>query len=140
MHDYPQMPEDGLNHWLGVPARTAENARSCKEPKIGRIYGVLSWNSPTSTTDPFETPQWGNAIETHVEIPPRRRVATGKPAIRALGRIPVESIDTTATDLTKADALFIDSGRLYRAMWPKAGGQSDGTDVTEPFITGFFPS
>ena len=89
VHDYKALPKDGLNYWVGVPAKTAEHARSCKEPKVGRIRAVLSWSTPPSTTDPFEMPRWGNAIETHIEIPPRRRPPTDDPDIRALGRIPV---------------------------------------------------
>lgn len=169
VHDYPSLPADGLNYWVGVPARTADHATSCKEPKVGRIRAVLSWNTPPSTTDPFDLPRWGNAVETHVEIPPRHRPPSDKPEIRALGRIPVESIDTLASGLTTAGAVFIEygspadtlgracpfggsvtvhayandafaaAGRQYRAMWRPVGSSSDGTPVTGQFVTGFFP-
>ena len=169
VHDYDPMPKDGLNYWVGVPARTAEKARSCKEPKVGRIRAVLSWNTPPSTTDPFDMPRWGNAIETHIEIPPRRRPPTDKPDIRALGRIPVESIDTVVSGLTTSGAMFIEfgspadslgrscpfggsitvhayandafaaAGRQYRAVWRPAGSSSSGTPVKDTFVTGFFP-
>jgi hypothetical protein len=169
VHDYNPLPKDGLNYWVGVPAKTAEHARSCTEPKIGRIRAVLSWNTPPSTTDPFEMPRWGNAIETHIEIPPRRRPPTDEPDIRALGRIPVESIDTVVTGLTTSGAMFIEygspadslarscpfggsitvhayandafaaAGRQYRAVWRPAGSSSSGTPVTGTFVTGFFP-
>jgi len=169
VHDYASIPADGLNYWLGVPARTATHSRSCKEPKVGRIRAVLSWNTPPSTTNPFDIPRWGNAVETHIEIPPRRRPPTDRPDIRALGRIPVESIDTVTSGLTTSGAVFIEygspadaldrpcpfggtvtvhayandafaaAGRQYRAMWRPAGSLSDGTPVTGPFVTGFFP-
>lgn len=169
VHDYDSIPADGLNYWLGVPARTAQHARSCKEPKVGRIRAVLSWNTPPSTTNPFDVPRWGNAIETHIEIPSRRRPPTDRPDIRALGRIPVESIDTVSSGLTTSGALFIEhgspadsldrpcpfggsitvhayaddafaaAGRQYRAMWRPVGDPTDGTPVTGPFVTGFYP-
>ncbi|WP_353951710.1 hypothetical protein V6K52_19125 [Knoellia sp. S7-12] len=169
VHDYPKLPSDGLNYWVGVPAQTAKHADSCKEPKVGRIRAVLSWGTPPSTTDPFDRPRWGNAIETHIEIPSRRRPPTDSPDIRALGRIPVESIDTLATGLTQPGALFIEhgspadslgracpfggvvtvhayandafaaAGRQYRAMWRPSGSSSIGTPVTGSFVTGFFP-
>lgn len=169
VHDYDPLPRDGLNYWVGVPARTAEHARSCQEPKVGRIRAVLSWNAPPSTTDPFEMPRWGNAVETHIEIPPRRRPPTDRPEIRALGRIPVDSIDTVATGLTTEGAKFIEhgspadsldrscpfggsitvhayandafaaAGRQYRAVWRPAGSSTSGTPVTGTFVTGFFP-
>ena len=169
VHDYPSLPKDGLNYWLGVPAETIKHSRSCKEPKVGRIRAVLSWNTPPSTTDPFDMPRWGNAIETHIEIPSRRRPPTDNPDIRALGRIPVQSIDTASSGLTTSGAMFIEygspadsldrpcpfggsitvhayandafaaAGRQYRAMWRPSGSISNGTPVTGPFVTGFFP-
>lgn len=169
VHDYPNLPKDGLHYWVGVPAKTAEHARGCKEPKVGRIRAVLSWNTPPSTTDPFDIPRWGNAVETHIEIPPRRRQPKDTPEIRALGRIPVESIHTTGSGLTKPGAVFIEygspadslgracpfggkvtvhayandafaaAGRQYRAVWRPAGSSSSGTPVTGEFVTGFFP-
>ena len=169
VHDYNRLPNDGLNYWVGVPAKTAEHAQSCKEPKVGRIRAVLSWNTPPSTTDPYDMPRWGNAVETHIEIPSRRRPPTDGPDIRALGRISVESIDTVATGLTTSGAKFIEfgspadsldrpcpfgggitvhayandafaaAGLLYRAVWRPAGSSSSGTPVKDPFVTGFFP-
>jgi len=169
VHDYDPMPDDGLHYWVGVPAGTAEYARSCKEPRIGKVRAVLSWNTPPSTTDPHAIPRWGNAIETHVEIPPRRRPPTKGPEIRALGRIPVESIDIAGTGLTVSGATFIEfgspadslgrpcpfggavtfhayandafaaAGHRYRAVWRPAGSSGTGTPVTDPFVTGFFP-
>jgi hypothetical protein len=169
VHDYDPMPADGLHYWVGVPAKTAEHARSCKEPKVGKVRAVLSWNTPPSTTDPHLVPRWGNAIETHIEIPPRRRPPTKGPEIRALGRIPVESIDVAAGGLTTSGALFIEfgspadaldrpcpfggavtvhayandafaaAGHRYRAVWRPAGSSGPGTPVTDSFVTGFFP-
>ncbi len=169
VHDYKDLPKDGLNYWVGVPALTAKFARSCKEPKVGRIRAVLSWGTPPSTTNPFDMPRWGNAVETHIEIPSRRRPPTDSPDIRALGRIPVQSIDITSTGLTTSGAMFIEygspadsldrpcpfggsvtvhayandafaaAGRQYRAMWRPAGSSSSGTPVKDPFVTGFFP-
>lgn len=169
VHDYPSIPADGLNYWVGVPASTAQHSRRCTEPKVGRIRAVLSWNTPPSTVNPHEVPRWGNAVETHIEIPPRRRPPTDQPDIRALGRIPVESIDILSSGLTTSGAMFIEygspadgldrpcpfggvvtvhayandafaaAGRQYRAMWRPVGALGDGTPVTGPFVTGFFP-
>ncbi|MEO9238121.1 MAG: hypothetical protein ABI418_08525, partial [Jatrophihabitantaceae bacterium] len=168
VHDFKPLPADGLHYWVGVPAKTAEHARTCKEPKVGRIRAVLSWNTPPSTTNPNLMPRWGNAVETHIEIPPRRRV-TNNPEIRALGRIPVQSIDASGLTIAGAGVKFIEfgspvdsldracpfggtvtvhayandtfasSGYSYRAMWRPAGGSGTGTPVKDPFVTGFFP-
>lgn len=168
VHDYNPLPADGLHYWVGVPARTADYARSCEEPMVGRIRAVLSWSTPPSTTDPYLLPRWGNAIETHIEIPPRRPVSNN-PEIRALGRIPVQSIDAGGLTVAGAGVKFIEfgsaadsldracpfggtvtvhaytndafaaAGYSYRAMWRPAGTSGSGTPVTDPFVTGFFP-
>lgn len=168
VHDYKSLPPDGLHYWVGVPAKTADHARSCDEPRIGRIRAVLSWNAAPSTTDPYLMPRWGNAVETHIEIPPRRPVSNN-PEIRALGRIPVQSIDGNGLTVAGAGVKFIEfgsaadsldracpfggvvtvhaytndafaaAGYSYRAMWRPAGSSGSGTPVTDPFVTGFFP-
>ena len=167
VHDFDPLPKDGLNYWVGVPARTAGKSGSCAEPKVGRVRAVLSWNTPPSTTDPHAVPRWGNAVETHIEIPPRRVPPVGGIEVWALGRIPVGKID--ATGLTATDAKFIEygtdadslhrpcpfggtlvvhgatndasaaAGHLYRAVWRPSGSSGAGQPVTDPFVTGHVP-
>jgi len=109
VHDYAKMPADGLHYWVGVPAKTAEHSRTCKEPKIGRIRAVLSWATPPSTTNPYEMPRWGNALETHIEIRPRG-VVPETPAIGTLGGIHIVDIETGSTGLTKPNVTFAHYG------------------------------
>ena len=105
VHDYNPIPPDGLHYWVGVPAKTVEHSRSCSEPKVGRIRAVLSWSTPPSTTNPYQLPTWGNAIETHIEIPPRT-VSSDDPAIGTLGGIHIVDIDTAASGLTLPGVTF----------------------------------
>jgi hypothetical protein len=105
VHDYNPIPGDGLHYWVAVPAKTAEHARTCKEPKIGRIRAVLSWSTPPSTTNPYDLPRWGNAIETHIEIRPRVPISDD-PAIGTLGGIHIVDIDTGGTGLTLPGKTF----------------------------------
>lgn len=105
VHDYDPIPADGLSYWVAVPAQTADHAQQCSEPKVGRIRAVLSWATPPSTTDPYLMPRWGNAVEAHIEIPPRT-VTSDSPAIGTLGGIHIVDIDTAVTGLTLPDATF----------------------------------
>jgi hypothetical protein len=117
VYDFNPLPPDGLHYWVAVPARLAEHARSCDEPKVARIRAVLSWATPPSTTDPYDLPRWGNAIETHIEVKPRRRVGSG-PEIDVVGGIPIGQVDTVATGLTKPFAQFAQWGSPADANEP----------------------
>lgn len=165
VHDFNPLPPDGLQYWLAVPAQTSEHARGCREPKVGRVRAVLSWATPPSTTDPYDLPRWGNAVETHVEIKPRR-VVTDTPEIDVIGGIPLAQIDKasgltlpfaqfaqwgspadpwvaarqcpfggTVTVNADAPASFNAAGRQYRLRWRPYGSASTGNPVTDPFVT-----
>jgi hypothetical protein len=134
VHDIANIPADGLHYFVAVPAQTAEHARDCKEPKIGRIRAVLSWSTPPSTTDPYKLTRWGNAIESHVLIPPRGLVGDGA-EIDIIGGIPIGQIDGS-TGLTLSTATF--------AQW---GSPADFTGLNRPCpfggavqINAFIPS
>ena len=105
VHDYSPIPADGLSYWVAVPANTAAHAQPCSQPKVGRIRAVLSWATPPSTTDPYLMPRWGNAVEAHIEIPPRTVVSDG-PAIATLGGVHIVDIDTAVSGLTNANVTF----------------------------------
>ncbi len=105
VHDINPLPHDGLHYWVSVPAKVRDHAVGCTEPKVGRIRAVLSWATPPSTTDPYNVPRWGNAIETHIEIKPRPRIVDGA-AIEVLGGIPIAQIDTAGSGLTVPFAQF----------------------------------
>lgn len=108
VHDYAVIPVGGLNYWVGIPARIAEHRRNCKEPKIGRLRAVLSWNAPPSTTNPDAVPFWGNRLDTHIEIKPG--VAVGDlPLIDTLGGVSLTYISTASTGMTVPNGLFAET-------------------------------
>jgi hypothetical protein len=109
VHDIAKIPKDGLHYWVSVPAHIVEHARSCADPKIGKIRAVLSWATPPSTTNPYAMPRWGNAIETHIEVKPGRRISDA-PNIDVLGGIPIGEIDTFGNGMTKPFATFSEWG------------------------------
>jgi hypothetical protein len=109
VHDYAVIPADGLNYWVGIPAKIAEHRRSCKEPKIGRLRAVLSWNAAPSTTNPDAVPFWGNRLDTHIEIKPGRAVGD-LPLIDTLGGVSLTYISTTSTGMTVPNGLFAETG------------------------------
>jgi hypothetical protein len=137
VYDFDDLPRDGLHYWVGVPAKLAEHARSCREPKVARVRAVLSWATPPSTTDPFAMPRWGNAIETHIEVKPRRPISTGA-EIDVIGGIPIAQIDTGSSGLTASGAVFAQWGSpadrwLGTRACPFGGALTANADVPASF-------
>ena len=109
VHDIKPFPDDGLHYWVGVPTRIAEHRRTCKEPKIGRLRAVLSWNSLPSNTDPNAVPYWGNRLDTHFEVKPGKPISMN-PAIDVIGGIGVNYINVLGDGMTKPNAPFAQWG------------------------------
>ncbi|MDD1619838.1 MAG: hypothetical protein LUQ11_00035 [Methylococcaceae bacterium] len=109
VHDIATIPADGLNYWVGVPARLGEHRRSGKEARIGRLRAVLSWNVRPSDTDPHEVPHWGNRLDTFFEIKPGR-ILGDQPAIDTIGGIGVAYINVGGDGMTVPNAPFSQTG------------------------------
>ena len=71
----------------------------------------MSWNALPSTTDPDAVPHWGNRLDTHIEIQPRK-VVGNLPLIDTLGGVSLTYIDTGSTGLTVANGKFAETGAL----------------------------
>ena len=102
VHDIAPIPKGGLCYTAILPVDLTYERRSCTKPKIGRVRAVLSWATPPSTTDPDALNVWGNRLDTHVLITPGDEIQPGKPvaAIRNIGGIPVEDINTVFNGMT----------------------------------------
>jgi hypothetical protein len=105
VHDYSPLPAGGLSYTALLKVDLDEHRRTCKEPKIGRVRAVLSWNSPPSTTDPEDLNYWGNRIDAHVQINPTGSSVSDHAELRSIGGIAVPHIDPV-TGLTDATAVF----------------------------------
>jgi hypothetical protein len=105
VHDLEhQIPPEGLCYSAILPVDLTHRRRGCKEPKIGRVRAVLSWQVPPSTTDPDKLEYWGNRLDAHVQIAPGDEIPPGKvlAKIRNLGGIAVEDVATSGNGLTLA--------------------------------------
>jgi hypothetical protein len=104
VHDIAKIPSQGLCYSAILPVDLTHHRRSCKQPKIGRVRAVLSWQVPPSTTDPNKLEYWGNRLDTHVQIAPGEEIPPGKVSanIRNLGGIAIEYIATAGNGMTLA--------------------------------------
>lgn len=105
IHDIAVIPPDGLHYAAIMPVDLSAHRQPCKEPKIGRVRAVLSWNMPPSDVDPDAIPHWGNRLDTHVQIKPGK-LSVVEPKISILGGIGVANILTVTTGMTKPFAPF----------------------------------
>ncbi len=105
VHDYSPLPKGGLSYTALLKVDLDHHRRTCKEPKIGRVRAVLSWNSPPSTTDQDHLNYWGNRIDAHVVINPTGFGVSSHAELRSIGGIAVPHIDPV-TGLTDATAVF----------------------------------
>jgi hypothetical protein len=105
VHDFNPIPADGLAYTALLKVDLEKYRRICQKPKIGRVRAVLSWNWPTSTTDPDDLGPWGNRIDTHVQINPGEPGTSTEAKLRSIGGIAIPHIDPL-TGLTDATAVF----------------------------------
>jgi hypothetical protein len=105
VHDFNPLPAGGLSYTALLKVDLDKHRRQCKEPKIGRIRAVLSWNSPPSTTNPDDLNYWGNRIDAHVLINPAGSGVSLHAELRSIGGIAVPHIDPV-TGVTDATAVF----------------------------------
>lgn len=105
VHDISSIPKDGLSYCAVLPVDVNSLSTSCGQPKISRVRAVLSWNTPSSTTDANALPIWGNIVDSYVQIPPGSPIEG--PSITIIGGIPIKQIDSGNSGLTLAVAQFV---------------------------------
>ena len=91
VHDYANLPNDGLCYAAVLPVNLGPYRKDCKQPVLRRVRAVLSWGSPPSTTNPDLIPHWGNRLDTHVQIAPGTPY-DGTARFTVVGGVPAEEI------------------------------------------------
>lgn len=107
VHDFDNIPSDGINYSAVLPVDLKYHRQKCDKPKIARVRAVLSWATPPSDTNPDDFPHWGNRIDAHVQIKPGPVLDDGevKPILWRVGGIRVEDI-SIFSGLTTSTAAF----------------------------------
>ena len=105
VHDFSQVPADGIHYTAIWPVNLDPYRMPCDQPKVARLRAVLSWNTPPSTTNPDDVPYWGNRLDSHVQIRPGETGVIA-PKIAAIGGVGLAYIDTAFTGMTNPGAVF----------------------------------
>ncbi len=95
VYDVPDIPPEGLEFAVHLPARLLRQRMPCREgPVLIPIRAILSWAVPIPCAAPDRTPTWGNRLETLVHVRPGRRPGDAvDPWLSRVGEIPVDDID-----------------------------------------------
>jgi len=117
VHDFKNIPREGLCYSAILPVDLTYRRRSCTKPKIARVRAVLSWAIPPSTTDPNKLNYWGNRLDAHVQINPGDEISRPEPKIRNIGGIPIEDIFTASTGMTTPTAVFAHNPAFSADAW-----------------------
>lgn len=98
VHDIEDITEDGLQYAVSLPYDFAAWKKACSTPVVIQIRAVLSWRDRPSTTNPYDHPTWGNAVEVLIQLKPDDPTIPGskKPYIWSVGEMVVESISGNA--------------------------------------------
>jgi hypothetical protein len=120
VHDIEGITEDGLQYAVSLPYDFSSWKKACSTPVVIQIRAVLSWRELPSTTNPYENPTWGNAVESLIQLKPDDPTIPGaqKPYIWSVGEMAVESI----------------SGNVYTTVGSALGsGYANGPNINGGF-------
>jgi hypothetical protein len=106
VHDL-DMPGTHLCYTVTLPLDATFHRKLCHTPNVIRVRGVLSWNTPPSTTDPGKLEYYGNRVDAHVQIKPGIELEPGEaiPLYVVIGGIDVDHVND-ATGRTKPGSIF----------------------------------
>ncbi|MBN2737548.1 MAG: hypothetical protein JXR70_11245 [Spirochaetales bacterium] len=92
-HDIPSIPAQGLNYAVRIPANLYSFKKSCANPVVLKLRGVLSWGSAPPNNNPNYLPVWGNRVEKNIQLRPVFEQSSGHdPFISVVGGMAVASI------------------------------------------------
>lgn len=95
VHDFSAIPAGGLDYNVFLPVNLADHAQPCGDgPLIVTVRGVLSWDTPPSTTNPNAPVVWGNSLDGLILIPPGPAVSGGNavPFLASVGAVDITEI------------------------------------------------
>ncbi len=113
VHDLNTVPAGGVQYAVNLPVDTTVWRQLCTSgAKVVKLRAVLSWSTPPSSTDPDDTPYWGNRFDTLIQLRPGDPTAVGIPQLLNISGYSVSSdpitneIDPTTGLTVAGDAPF----------------------------------
>lgn len=93
VHDIQTIPSEGLVYSVKLPVDFSSYKDKCSTPKLLKIRGILSWQTPPPTNNPNYSPIWGNKVDCIIQLKPQDPVGFNQvPFISVVGGMAIESI------------------------------------------------
>lgn len=96
VHDFADLPKEGLEYAVFLPVDLNKYRRPCEAgPVVVRIRAILSWQAVPPCNNPNYVPVWGNREETLIHIKPGTSVGPdfNVPVIETVGSMEVGDIN-----------------------------------------------
>ena len=117
VHDIQNIPADGLFYSVVLPYKFNALKANCSNPQVLKVRAILSWNSePTG----MNCSNWGNVVESYVQLRPKEVWNGAGPRLVAVGGVRVENINNIS-GLTIPDSSFKYTGLPVRDLSNFAG-------------------
>ncbi len=102
VHDIKEIPADGLTYSVVLPHDFSKYKKKCTRPQVLKVRAILSWNTPPTG---MNCSNWGNVVESYIQIKPRIVVFGNRPKLITVGGIATNNINNS-TGLTVPGAKF----------------------------------
>jgi hypothetical protein len=94
VHDIDEMPSEGLEYAVFLPANLSQYRQPCQYgPRLIRIRAIMSWQTPAPCWNPNYVPTWGNREETLICLKPGLQPQGHAPIIQTVGSMDVDDIN-----------------------------------------------
>ncbi len=102
VHDINPLPKGGLSYSAILPYDFSKLKKRCTKPQVLKVRAILSWNTPPQGMD---CSNWGNVVESYIQLKPRVTVIGNAPKMITVGGIATDNINPV-TGLTVPGAKF----------------------------------
>lgn len=94
VNDIQSLPKEGLMYAVYLKTDLSKYLKDCNTPQIVRLRAVLSWATPPDANNAEQAVNWGNRMDTLVQLRPKKGNQTS--IIYSIGNVAIDEIDETS--------------------------------------------
>jgi len=93
VNDINSIPDEGLMYAVYLKTDLSKYLKECGKPQVVRLRAILSWATPPAPNNAEQQVNWGNRMDTLVQLRPRKANQTS--IIYSIGNVAIDEIDET---------------------------------------------
>jgi len=93
VNDIKSIPDEGLMYAVYLKTDLSKYLKECAKPQVVRIRAILSWATPPTPNNAEQQVNWGNRMDTLVQLRPKKANQTS--IIYSIGNVAIDEIDKT---------------------------------------------